>query len=326
MGVDLEIVYSDSNVIASLIYSDPERSPWMLFCVYGPPSRAKRKKFWVKVEDLAKYFSGPWAVMGDFNNIKGSKEKKGGRHVGESSVNSLRDFINNMGAIDLDFIGPFFTWSNRREGLTNIRQRLDQCLCDQEWQTLFPKAGIRHLVNANFDHNPILLDTHMENTYLLKPFRFEAMWTKDESSKEVIESAWQTRVDGPQSLKLAKKLEATRRDLKRWNKSCFGSSREKIKELEQKIAQIQSLEATKENLELEASLSLELDEWLAREDLKWKQKSREIWIREGDQNTRFFHLSTLVRRRRNCIQEIKLEDGSWINDGEDIQMYFIENF
>ena len=79
-------------------------------------------------------------------------------------------------------------------------------------------------------------------------------------------------------------------------------------------------------MELEASLSLELDEWLAREDLKWKQKTREIWLREGDWNTGFFHLSTLIKRRRNCIQEIKLEDESWINDGEDIQKYFIENF
>ena len=69
MGVDLEIIYLDSNIIASLIYFDPERSPWMLFCVYGPPRRAKRKKIWVKVEDLAKSFSGPWTVMGDFNSI-----------------------------------------------------------------------------------------------------------------------------------------------------------------------------------------------------------------------------------------------------------------
>ena len=75
----------------------------------------------IYIEDLAKSFSEPWAVMDDFNSIKGSKEKKGGRHVGESSVNSLRDFINNTGAIDLDFIGPSFTWSNRREGLLNIR-------------------------------------------------------------------------------------------------------------------------------------------------------------------------------------------------------------
>ena len=62
---------------------------------------------------------------------------------------------------------------------------------------------------------------------------------------------------------------------------------------------------------------------------KVEKKSRELWIRKGDKNTRVFHLSTLIRRRRrrrNCIQEIKLEDGSWINDGGDIQKYFIENF
>ena len=69
-----------------------------------------------------------------------------------------------------------------------------------------------------------------------------------------------------------------------------------------------------------------MDEWLTREDLKRKQKSRQIWIREGDRNTHFFHLSTLIRRRRNSVQEIKLEDGSWIDDGKDIQKYFIENF
>ena len=58
MAVDLEIVYSDSNVIASLIYSDPERSPWMLFCVYGPPRRAKRKKFWAKLKTWQDLFQG----------------------------------------------------------------------------------------------------------------------------------------------------------------------------------------------------------------------------------------------------------------------------
>nr|POE87134.1 hypothetical protein CFP56_68879 [Quercus suber] len=89
---------------------------------------------------------------------------------------------------------------NRHEGLANIRQRLDQCLCDQEWQTLFPKAGIRHLVNANSDHNRILLDTHMENSNLDKPFRFEAMWTRDETTKmfelNVLKLVWRNIVTG----------------------------------------------------------------------------------------------------------------------------------
>ena len=39
---------------------------------------------------------------------------------------------------------------------------------------------------------------------------------------------------------------------------------------------------TKENLELEATLSLELDDWLLKDELRLKQKSRELWLEEGD--------------------------------------------
>ena len=59
---------------------------------------------------------------------------------------------------------------------------------------------------------------------------------------------------------------------------------------------------------------------------KKKKKSRELRVKEGDRNTKFFHLSTIIRRRRNCISEIKLDDGSWINSRVEIQNYFIDNF
>ena len=44
-GMELEVVYSSRYVIATLIYSNPPRTPWLFFFVYGPPSRAKRKQF-----------------------------------------------------------------------------------------------------------------------------------------------------------------------------------------------------------------------------------------------------------------------------------------
>ena len=59
MGVDLEVVFSDDNAIVALIYLDPVRSPWLLFCIYGPPRRTKRKRYWVKLEEMVKAFSGP---------------------------------------------------------------------------------------------------------------------------------------------------------------------------------------------------------------------------------------------------------------------------
>ena len=91
-------------------------------------------------------------------------------------------------------------------------------------------------------------------------------------------------------------------------------------------AEVQQFPPTRENLQLEASLNLELDEWLDREDIRLRQMSRELWVKEGDRNSRFFHLSTIIRKRRNCISEIKLDDGTWIRERGEIQNYFLEKF
>ena len=48
--------------------------------------------------------------------------------------------------------------------------------------------------------------------------------------------------------------------MKKWNKEHFGNIRERIKELEKKIEEVQGAEPTKENLKLEVALSLELDD------------------------------------------------------------------
>ena len=141
-----------------------------------------------------------------------------------------------------------------------------------------------------------------------------------------MDKAWQLQVGGSQGFKLAREQTNTKNEMKKWNKEHFGNLRERIKELEKKIEEVQGAEATQENLELEAALSLELDDRLAKESLKWHQKSREIWLKEGDRNSRFFHLTTLIRRRRNFISDIKQEDGSWISGREAIQEYFNTNY
>ena len=166
-------------------------------------------------------------------------KKSGGRSTSGSSDNYLKYFMSNTGAIGLGFTKPSFTWSNRREGLANIKERLDQCLCNQEWQLLFPKARVKHLCNLNSDHNPILLDTHFESETLNRPFRFEAMWTKEDSNRVVVDNAWQLDVEGSHGFHLANKLERTKKDLKKWNKEVFGIVRERIKSLQVNIAKIQ---------------------------------------------------------------------------------------
>ena len=146
---------------------------------------------------------------------------------------------------------------------------------------MFPRAGVRHLLAPNSDHSPILIDTHLEISGGSRPFRFKAMWVKDESSVNVVNHAWATPFSGSHSVRLSKKLQKTQKDLLVWNKTCFGVVNSRIKELEEKIKAIQFLELTLENLALEATLNIELNDWYERKELKWKQKLREPWLREG---------------------------------------------
>lgn len=43
----------------------------------------------------------------------------------------------------------------------------------------------------------------------------------------------------------------------------------------------------------------------------WHQRSRVNWLRLGDRNSRFFHLTTIQRRQRNQIVKLKDENGEW---------------
>ena len=60
--------------------------------------------------------------------------------------------------------------------------------------------------------------------------------------------------------------------------------------------------------------------WALGEEISWKQKFRETWLKEGDRNTRFFHRTANAHRRRNYIKNIsingrKLEKEAEIKDG-----------
>lgn len=50
------------------------------------------------------------------------------------------------------------------------------------------------------------------------------------------------------------------------------------------------------------------------EEIYWKQRSRVKWLNQGDRNSKFFHQSTLDRRRRNKILKIRDEGGQWIEE------------
>ena len=60
----------------------------------------------------------------------------------------------------------------------------------------------------------------------------------------------------------------------------------------------------------------EYKEWVDMEEVSWRQKSRETWLKEGDRNTGFFHRMTNSHRRRNSIRSISINGRRFIKEPE----------
>ena len=75
-------------------------------------------------------------------------------------------------------------------------------------------------------------------------------------------------------------------------------------------------------MKLEASICLQLQEWLEREKTLWKQKVRTKWHTLAELNTRFFYLSIVIKMRRNSIDFIKNDEGHWISGRDSIGKCF----
>lgn len=58
---------------------------------------------------------------------------------------------------------------------------------------------------------------------------------------------------------------------------------------------------------------------LEKKEIYWRQRAKQFWLQEGDQNTRFFHRFASSRRKNNSIYRIKDERGEWKERPEDIQ-------
>ena len=54
------------------------------------------------------------------------------------------------------------------------------------------------------------------------------------------------------------------------------------------------------------------------EEISWRQKLRETWLKEGDKNIGFFHRIANSNRRRNCLKKIKIND-IWLSEDQEIQ-------
>lgn len=76
----------------------------------------------------------------------------------------------------------------------------------------------------------------------------------------------------------------------------------------------------------EAVLKFKVDRLEEQIDIYWKQRAHTKWLEKGDRNTAYFHHMCSERRRKNRIGIFKKEDGGWVEDEVEKQVFITNHF
>ncbi|XP_026410850.1 uncharacterized protein LOC113306079 [Papaver somniferum] len=187
---------------------------------------------------------------------------------------------------------------------------------------IFPKFCVNNLPRDSSDHCPMHIGFNYEDTCMPRPFHFMAMWIEDPTCRDIITNSWSVNVVGSPTYKLRAKILSTKKGLRDWNKSSFGNIQTDISTIRKELLDLHISDPSDSTTS--ARLKARLEYLYNIEELYWKDKSREVWLLEGDRNTSYFHRVTLFKRKRNAISWIKDSSNTILTDRDSIGNSFID--
>ena len=271
--------------------------------IYGFNTIQARRTLW---EDLRRWSPNSlWLVLGDFNFLLSKEDKHNGAHITSYEVSDFRECYTDLGLVDLNSTGCFFTWSNG-----HVWSKLDRVLANPLWFSL-PQQTHVHFDNPGVfsNHSPASVQLDPQQPRGNRNFKFFNMWADHPHFLEVISQGWNTQVNGSCMYSLYRKLKCLKRPLKELNKLHFSHISERVARAEADLATHQSLlHHDRDNTQLlsqERNLRSSLLNLKYTEQMFFGQKLKSYFLKEADKGSRFFHSLMSQKHQRNHIPAIK---------------------
>ena len=117
----------------------------------------------------------------------------------------------------------------------------------------------------------------------------------------MVEASWSSYFVGHRDSDILRRVEICGRDLAWWNHNIFGNVRKELKTKKALLVEAESATIVSGQNGRVRELKEEINILLDREARMWSQRSRTLWLKNGDNNTKFFHCQATKRHRKNKI-------------------------
>lgn len=301
------ISYSKNHIDVSVSVEDMQK--WRLTGFYGEPKRAQRRQTWDLLRNLSRDANLPWCVIGDLNNIVAQEDKKGGAPYPNWLIEGFNQVLMDTGLKDLDLVGHQYTWERGRGTMEWTEVRIDRAMVSQSWLNAFILAKLYNLEDSStsLDHSPIFLEpkpaVHMS---VKRSFKFENAWLSEPMCAQIIKDNW----TGYNELGIMDKIQICGDKLGEWGKDITSKFGSRIKLCKTELKQ---LRGRRDNASVERfnGVKKQLFKIFDQQEIFWRQRSKQLWLKSGDRNNKYFHAMASARKRNNQIQRLKNDAREW---------------
>lgn len=172
---------------------------------------------------------------------------------------------------------------------------------------LFPQISriIYNSILIEVSADPVLYERRRRH------FHFEEMWLQHRDCPALIEQGWALTSLGEPMKQVWMKINSTGKLLREWHLGVFQQRQVELKLVQDKLDTLMRLPYAADQFEVQQALHCRFNELLFQDETYWRQRSRVLWLKDGDRNSAFFHRRASNRKSRNKVKELNNAAGNW---------------